>query len=130
MLINITMKFSFFFSSQNIIYVHDKVYSVIYSMHITCIKALSLYKSVGLKILHKLLLWYTLVFADRIKDKTLHWPIFLSYCYEEFINTCLFLLTTQYWLFFKNIRELKLKIWFLHTQLITSLAYPILYPLP
>lgn len=72
MLINITMKFSFFFSSQNIIYVHDKVYSVIYSMHITCIKALSLYKSVGLKILHKLLLWYTLVFADLAELKIKH----------------------------------------------------------
>lgn len=64
------MKFSFFFFTKY--NVHDKVYSVIYSMHITCIKAPSLYKSVGLKILHKLLLWYTLVFADRIKDKTLH----------------------------------------------------------
>lgn len=64
------MKFSFFFFTKY--NVHDKVYSVIYSMHITCIKALSLYKSVGLKILHELLLWYTLVFADRIKDKTLH----------------------------------------------------------
>lgn len=64
------MKFSFIFSHS--INVHDKVYSVIYSMHVTCIKALSLYKSVGLKILHKLLLWYTLVFADLAELKIKH----------------------------------------------------------
>lgn len=64
------MKFSFFFFTKY--NVHDKVYSVIYSMHITCIKALSLYKSVGLKILHKLLLWYTLVFADLAELKIKH----------------------------------------------------------
>lgn len=61
------MKFSFFFS-QNI-YEHDKCYSVSYSMQV---KALSLYKNIGLKILHKLLLWYTLVFADLAEIKIKH----------------------------------------------------------
>lgn len=57
------MKFSFFFHKI------DKVYSLSYSMQV---KALSLYKNIGLKILHKLLLWYTLVFADIAEIKIKH----------------------------------------------------------
>lgn len=36
------------------------------------VKSLSLYKNIGLKILHKLLLWYTLVFADLAEIKIKH----------------------------------------------------------